>query len=298
MYMINKMVLWTVQFWLSYWISNISWKPSIESVNWVLDRAISSWINIFDTAPAYWDSEEIIGWYIKKNNLKWKIKIISKFSWLNSSNNTSDLLRISIENSINVLWVDYLDGYLLHNAKDFYNLEIIDSILKTKSEWLIKNIWVSIYEIDDALAVSENQSINYIQIPFNILDQRLNKTDFFINCKRNWIKIFARSPFLQWLLLMEEKNIPSNLSWVIPYLEKFDNIIWKYWLTRQEACIHYVLQNSNIDYFLFWVDNINQLNQNLEIAKKSIDFSQWIIEIEEYFINVEKKIISPNLWNN
>ena len=295
--MLNKLVLGTVQFWLDYWVNNNNWKPSLEKIYSILDQSINNWIYFLDTAPAYWNSEEIIGWYIKNRWLKWKIKIVSKFTGLDNSKHIYDFIKKNINNSLNILWINYLDWYLLHNAKDFYNIEIIHSIIDIKKEWLIKNIWVSIYEIDDALNVSKNELIDYIQIPFNILDQRLNNTDFFINCKKNWIKIFARSPFLQWLILMEENKIPSNLSWVISHLNKFDKIILKYWLTRTEACIYYVLQNKKIDYFLFWVDNIEQLNQNINIVNKNIDFSEWIKEIEKEFIDIEKVIISPNLWN-
>lgn len=294
--MLNKLVLWTVQFWLDYWINNKNWKPELEVIYWILDVLFANWIFYLDTATAYWNSEEIIWWYIKEKWLKWKVKIISKLTWVEDSNDIYDYIQKQIKESINKLWLDNLDWYLLHNVSNFYNKGILNSIIKIKNDWLVSNIWVSIYEIEDAINVSNNKLIDYIQIPFNILDQRLNSTEFFINCKRNWIKIFARSPFLQWLILMDEKKIPLHLSWVIPHLRKFDKIISKYWITRAEACIYYVLQNKNIDFFLFWVDSVDQLKQNINTIQKNIDFSEWIIEIEQEFANIEKNIISPNLW--
>ena len=290
-------MLWTVQFWLNYGINNKSWKPDIEKIYSILDNLIINWIYYLDTAPAYWDSEEIIWKYIKEKNINFKI--FSKFSGLNNDNkDIFNSIKNSILKSLKKLNVNTLEWYLLHNAKDFYNTEILNSLLKIKDEWLIKNIWVSIYEIEDALNISKNSKIDYIQIPFNILDQRLNNTEFFNNCKINKIKVIARSIFLQWLILMKNEDIPEDLKWVIPYLEKFDKIILKYWLTRVEACMLYTLQNEKIDFLLFWVDNLEQLSQNLNIANKNIDFSKGIKEIENNFKNIDKYIISPNLWNN
>lgn len=291
------MVLWTVQFWLDYGINNSSWRLGIDDIFSLLDRSLKLWIHILDTASVYGNAEEIIWQYIRNRWLKWKIKIISKFTGL--SNNTTDIyshIKESIWKSIHLLNVEFLDGYLLHNAKDFYNDSILEAIVTLKKEWYIKNIWVSIYDPQDALCVSINTNIDYIQIPFNIFDQRLKNTEFFNNCRSNWIKIFARSIFLQWLILMENTKIPQHLSWIIPYLDEFDKIIFNSNLTRQEAAMQYVLQNKDIDYLVFWVDNLFQLNENISIVKKNIDFSLEILEIENKFKNIDLKIISPNLW--
>lgn len=299
--MINKMVLWTVQFGLNYGINNVSGKPEINQIYAILDSAISSWIQLFDTAPLYGNSEEIIWSYLKDRWSFEDVRIISKFPWLwkLDSSNKEDIaseIRKSITYSKNLIWVTSFDWYLLHRANEFYNRDIIESLIGMKNEWVIQNIGVSIYTPEDALNVSLDQNMDYIQIPFNALDQRLKNTDFFENCKKNKIKVFARSIFLQWLLLMEKNKIPPHLKEVSSFLEDFDGIISKSWLTRQEAAMQYVLQNNDIDYLVFGIDNITQLNENIAIAKRKIDFSQEIWEIELRFKNIDERILSPNLW--
>jgi len=60
--------------------------------------------------------------------------------------------------------------------------------------------------------------------------------------------------------------------------------------------MQYVLQNNDIDYLVFGIDNIAQLNENIAIAKRKIDFSQEIREIELRLKNIDERILSPNLW--
>lgn len=296
----SKLVLGTVQFGVDYWINNNKWKPSIESIYKILDKALKSWIDTFDTASVYWNSEEILWGYILKNQLKDKIKIISKFKLPDSGINLNirNTIKEELFKSLNNLNIKLLDWYLLHKASDFYNEEIIRWLIDIKKEWFVKNIWVSIYEPKDAVNVSNNTNIDYIQIPYNILDQRLNSTNFFQNCKNNNIKIFARSVFLQGLILMKDEDIPKNLENIKPYLKIYDDILNKYKISRSEWAIQYILQNEKIDYLVFWVDDIIQLEENIRLANKKIDFREWILEIENIFKNVDKKIISPNLWNS
>ena len=108
--------------------------------------------------------------------------------------------------------------------------------------------------------------------------------------------MFARSPFLQGLILMDEKEIPPHLSEIKKYSAKFEKIIKKYKLTKQEAALLFVFNNKNIDHPVFGAETVSQLIQNLKIIKKTANFSKCFSELENNFAGVKKIIISPNLW--
>jgi len=281
----QKLVLGTVQLGIAYGINNSGGKPSREEALKILSFAYESGINIFDTANAYGKAENILGTFCKKYDLCGKIKIITKIKDPQELNKSLERLKM-----------DYVDGCLLHEPKDMRNKKIIDSLKKIKKSGLVKNIGVSVYEPEDAVYAVKSADIDYIQIPYNIFDQRLDKTNFFELAEKNNKKVFARSVFLQGLFFMPNKEIPSSIKNAVNYLDELDKIIVKYGLSRRQIAMQFALKNKNIDYVVFGVDNIKQLKENIDIANHNINCDDCIKEIKNKFINVEKNIISPDLW--
>ncbi|MFA4941242.1 MAG: aldo/keto reductase [Patescibacteria group bacterium] len=297
----NKLVLGTVQFGLNYGINNEAGKTSrIESLS-ILKEAVDSGMTIFDTAAAYGDAEEVLGEFISSYKLKNKVKIISKLSpniFDSNSQKPEYVVKEEVKKSLKRLQIDILDGFLLHTPTYFYNRDILNSLKQCREEGLIKHFGVSIYEEEHALDAVNSGLIDYIQVPYNVFDQRLNQTDFFKNAKKNNVKVFARSPFLQGLILMEDDHIPPYLSKIKKYLREFDEIINRHKFSRLEAALLFPYVNSDIDYVVFGINNIDQLREGIEIIteEKIKSFAECKKELKNKFINIEKSIISPVLW--
>ncbi|NQT66476.1 MAG: aldo/keto reductase [Actinobacteria bacterium] len=122
---------------------------------------------------------------------------------------------------------------------------------------------VSIYELEDAINVVNSGLVDYIQVPYSILDQRINSTDFFEQAQKNNVTVFTRSAFLQGLIMMEDGDIPDHLSYARNYLKMYNDIINEYGISRLEGAIHFVYDNNNIDYLVFGVDNKEQLIEDI-----------------------------------
>lgn len=298
----TKLVLGTVQLGMKYGLNNSVGQPTKEDSFLILDKALALGIEIFDTAWAYGVSEDVIGSWIKSRSLAGKIKVISKLKphVLNDypdGTKSSDIVRMELEKSLKRLSLDYLDGYLLHSPQYVYLNHVIAGLQKSKKDGIVKNIGVSIYDEAEALQAVE-LDIDYIQIPYNVFDQRLDATNFFDLAKKNKITVFARSPFLQGLLLMKPDQIPSHLTYLRPYLEKFIGLAAKYNLTPTEAALGFAL-GSRADHIVFGVDTKEQLIHNADIVKKSLSAVDkgLLVEIKESFKDLNKGAINPSLWN-
>jgi len=285
--LLNKLVLGTAQIGLEYGINNKNNKPNKKEALEIFDIAFKNGIKIFDTASAYGSAEEILGEFCEKNNIFEKIKIITKVSQDISAQLNESLARLKM---------DCVEGCLLHKPEDIKNKKIVEALKKIKKLGLAENIGVSVYEPKDAVYAAKMEEIDYIQIPYNIFDQRLDKTEFFELAKKNGKKVFARSVFLQGLLLMPEEKIPAHLKEAKPYLKKMDKIIAKHNLSRKQSVLHFVLENKNIDYVVFGTDSADQLKEIIDISNQKIDFNQCRKELENEFKEVPKYLISPNLW--
>ncbi|OGF24389.1 hypothetical protein A3H09_02260 [Candidatus Falkowbacteria bacterium RIFCSPLOWO2_12_FULL_45_13] len=295
--LINKLVLGTVQLGLDYGINNSSGRPFREEALMMLDWAYEKGITVFDTADSYGQAEEILGEFVRSRNLSGEIKIVTKFKPnLEVKNSLEKTMADQLRQSLKRLNSDYAAGYLLHDPGLIGKETIIKVMRGLKKAGLAKNIGVSIYEVEDAIYAAEHKGIDYIQVPYNILDQRLDKTDFFKLAEANGVTVFARSAFLQGLFFMPEEKIPASLAKVKIYLKELDRIIKKYGLSRLEAALMFSLNNDNIDYVVVGADNIRQLKEIIGLAAKQNDNPDCRRELKEQFNSVEKYIISPSLW--
>ena len=296
---LNKLVLGTVQLGLKYGINNQKSKPDRKKSLEMLDSAFKKGIRIFDTAYDYGDAEEILGEFLQNYNFDKEIKIITKLKpdiLSEKGGKAYDIIARNLKESLKRLKSSCVDGYLFHTPAYVKDNMLVGSLRKLKEQGFVKNIGVSIYEEEDAIYAVNLSWIDYIQIPYSIFDQRLDKTDFFKLAKKNGKKVFARSAFLQGLFFMPEEKIPSHLQNAKVYLEELDKIIAQYNLSRKQAALLFSLKNKNIDYVVFGADDIEQLKENINIAEQNIDCEDCIKELKGKFINIEKNIISPNLW--
>jgi len=292
----TKLCLGTVQFGLDYGINNFAGKPSKANSFEMLDEAIKQGISVIDTAVAYGNAEEILGDYGIANH---DVKVISKLKpnlITKDSKNPEDVVEQQVRGSLARMGLGQLDGYLLHTPENFYNKRIIEGLKRCKEQGLIRHFGVSIYEMQHALDVVESGEVDYIQIPYSIFDQRVDRTNFFEIAKQNSVTVYARSAFLQGLILMEESKIPSHLEMAKGYLRKFDQVITKYGFTRVEAAFLFAYTHPNIDYLVFGVDKMEHLLEDIELSRKIVDFAPCREELSNSFLNISKSIIFPSLW--
>ena len=296
-----ELCLGTVQFGMKYGINNVLGQPTIEESFEMLDIAIDKGIKVIDTAKAYGEAESILGKYFSIKRNANKVKVISKLCPNIIKHNERDIkgvIRKELEMSLERLNIDKLDGYLLHTPNYIYNKDIIQGLVSLKDEKLVSNIGVSIYEIEDGEEAIRTGVIDYIQLPYSILDQRGEKTGFISRAKKAGIKIYTRSAFLQGLFTMERERIPNHLQSVLRYIDQFENLLDKYKLSKMEALIQFVKSEENIDYLVFGVDTRDQLLQDIQLFNNCDINYKFIKEVKDCFINIEKSIIFPSLWSN
>jgi aryl-alcohol dehydrogenase-like predicted oxidoreductase len=292
----SRLCLGTVQFGLQYGINNRHGKPGREQVMAILDRALSSGITWIDTAAAYGDAETLLGDYGIAGQ---EVRVISKLMPNligDDCRNPEDVVEQEVRGSLQRLRADRLDGYLLHTPLYFYNRRIIAGLQRCREQGLVGHFGVSIYEEQHALDAAGSGLIDYIQVPYSVFDQRLDRTDFFKIARSNGVRVFARSAFLQGLIAMEAERIPEHLSIARGYLGDFDRIIERYGFNRIQAALLFSLTHPGIDQVVFGVDNLEQLIEDIDIARSEASFERCREELAGSFVNISRSIIFPSLW--
>ncbi len=290
----SKLCLGTVQLGMKYGVKNeLGRQPTEEESFAVLRAAKIGGIDFLDTASVYGEAETLLGHFGVEQA---GFHVISKLRPWGQQTTDKEAVLLEIESSLQRLKIKKLYGYMLHRAEDMNREAVAQGMVIAKKEGLVKNIGVSVYEPEEALRVIQAGIWDMIQIPYNVLDQRLDETDFFELAKKNHVKVFARSAFLQGLLLMEPEHLPPHLQKAVPYIEKFRQIVAKNHYTPEEGAMLFSYCHPEIDYVVFGVDTEAQLIRNVEICNKAKAFGNCWNVLRGAFTDVPREIVVPSLW--
>lgn len=293
---VARLTLGTVQFGLAYGIANQSGKPSYAICREIVAEAFAAGIRFFDTAAAYGESESVLGKALAELGITDQVVVVSKSCPLDTMRNeigaTRDFMKASLLKSLKHLGLERLPVYLFHLDAD---LAFIDILAEMRDGGLVESIGISVDTPQGALAAAEAPLVDAIQLPHNLLDQRFAESPWFTR-KEARTRIFARSAFLQGLLLMPEERIPEALHSVIPVRRKIEAIAAEAGVGMAELCLRYSLGFPAIDSVLIGVDNVNQLKENIAIAARGPLPSELILQITESVPDFPETIVRPSLW--
>ena len=292
--------LGTVQFGMDYGIRGKR-KPPLSDCLKMLDYAVHSGIQTIDTANAYGEAEDVVGAYLEKNpEVRRNLRVISKFR----PNLLDDLpedqyysvMKANLENSLCRLHTDYLDGYLLHSARYVFNDAIVETLLRLRNEGYVKKVGVSVYEVEEAKAGIQRRDLDFFQVPFSVLDQRMLHGGVFSLAAEKEVSIHSRSAFIQGLVLMNPEEVPAFLQErAAPVLQKVDLVCREAGVTRVELAIGFVKRQKAVSHLVFGVRNLEQLREDIRVFQQ--DLPEGVLEeLEKQFAAVDADIVMPSLW--
>jgi aryl-alcohol dehydrogenase-like predicted oxidoreductase len=288
-----KIGIGTVQFGLNYGISNASGQTSEEDVGGILEIATLNGIRIVDTAAHYGTSEEVLGSGLPENH---QFRIITKtqrFSKAFITPSDAHQLEETFMRSLKNLRSLSVAGLMIHHADDLLaeNGELLwHKMVELKQKGLVGKIGVSVYTANQIDGLLQRFPLELIQLPINVLDQRLIQTGHLKKIKERGIEIHARSVFLQGLLVMDPDRLSPYFNSVKQHLKRYFADLKLFKITPVQAALGLVSGLGEIDAVICGVNNPGQLEELCSAVKSSptIDFSLYAIN--------DEKILNPSLW--
>ena len=266
---VSRLALGTVELGLEYGInaSRDFKKPYEKDSIYLLHKAMDMGINLFDTAPSYGNSEELLGkaFANKKNCI-----IATKVSIPPKGEDCEKFILSSLIRSRKKLQRKYLDIVQVHNATvdTFLNSDIFKILLKEKEAGNIRYIGASVYGQENALAAINSGMIDVLQIAYNVLDQRMDEK-VLAKAKSEGIGILSRSVFLKGVLTERIKYLPKSCA---PLKKAAENIKIKMklssWQDLSNFALRFALSNPIIDSVLVGVSNEAELDFALNAFNK------------------------------
>ena len=283
-YKLSQLSLGTVQFGLDYGVANQSGQIGFDEAKKIIEYVTQNGINCFDTAREYGNSEKVLGKILQNDNF-----IISKIKSKDFDNLDENIIK-----SLDNLNQKTLFGLLLHDSDKLFSWTQDDErkIDSLKNNNQINLFGISIYTNNEFKEAIKNDSIDIIQIPFNLFDQRAIRYKWFEKAKENNKLLVIRSIFLQGLLLMDKDNIPLHLQEAKEYIIKLNDIVKQLKISKESFLFSFIKYYAKDSIILFGCDNLSQAKQNIQEFNCTIEYDFNI----DIFRNISEKIYNPINW--
>ena len=173
------------------------------------------------------------------------------------------------------------------------NCHIINTTFKKIKKYKLSNeVGVSIYSNYLKEDYLELIDLDFIQCPFNLVDQSLKKKGVIKYLNKKKIKIIIRSIFLQGILLRKNsagkkifKNYPTFSKNLEKFIDKQKNLL--------KFNLDFIFSQNFFSNLVIGFDNFKQFNEINNFIKKYRE--KKAISIEE-IKSFNKKIINPYEW--
>jgi aryl-alcohol dehydrogenase-like predicted oxidoreductase len=288
-----KLGLGTVQFGVNYGLSNAEGQTSVEEAFRILEVASENGIQVIDTATLYGSSEEVLGEILPDNHA---FKLVTKTARIDARRITPDdasRLEQTFVNSLNKLRSPSIYGLMIHNAEDVLaenGTLLMEKMIDLKRQGLVAKIGVSVYNPLQVDKILEKFNIDLVQIPLNVLDQRMLIGGQTASLKKRGVEIHVRSAFLQGLLLMRPETLPRHFDPVRKHLAHYNDFLQNNNLSPVQAALGFLATCNDIDVVVCGVNNHLQLHELCLMTEPlpNFDFSEFKID--------DDLILNPSKW--
>jgi len=279
-----KLGLGTAQFGSPYGVTNTCGQVQPEAARAIMQFALKSGVDLFDTAPAYGRAEEIIG-----PVLPFRAKIVTKTRIARQpSFGIGDIaaIRASFMNSLGALGRTAVYGLLIHSPEDLLRPGgdlIVELLLELRDRGAVQKVGVSVLKREHIEYCLRRYRLDLYQIPMNYVDQRIVRSGLLRDLLESGAEIHARSVFLQGILLAQPADLPS---YFFPWRDKLERIrseLVAAGASPGAAGLEFVQSRTPASYALVGVTSVaelQELQQQSSVAAAGLPFEDFAIDDE------------------
>ncbi len=273
--------------------------PDRSEAVYLLRYAADQGINLFDTAPAYGESERLLGEALGHRHdcyFATKVPIPEEDGKMLTGKSLQAAINGSLEASLKALNRDWLDIVQIHNATtDILNRgEMTEVLLRARELGIIRFLGASVYGEESARAVIEAGHFDILQLAYNLLDQRM-AAKIFPQASQAKIGVICRSALLKGALSEKAEWLPEELFALRQQAAKVVRILAGSWRKLPQIALRFCLSSAYIDTVLIGVGNQPELSSALEAATAG-PLSNDELKLAANLALQDERLINPSYW--
>lgn len=290
---VSALTLGTVELGLDYGFKGSAHysRPSRADAVKLVRHSIDRGVNLIDTARAYGDAESVVGEAVSESPVK---PMIATKVAITAETKPEDVFT-SVETSLRELRAGQVELLQIHSATlaALANRPALDALLEVRERGLALHVAASIYTVDEALASLSTDWARSVQVPFNMLDQRMADRVFPVSTGAGR-GILVRSAFLRGVLTPAVDEIPAQLATLGEAAHRALALLGT---TKQDLAswaLRFVLSFDAVSSVIAGVRTIEEVDANIDAA----ELGPWPMDLfarrPEFAVN--DPIVSPANW--
>jgi aryl-alcohol dehydrogenase-like predicted oxidoreductase len=256
---VKPVLLGTAQWGLDYGITNARGLLADEALHDIVSEARSWGIEALDTSPAYGTAESRIPQFASGFRIQTKCL---------TANNSKRTPTESFWHSVSAC-AARPECLLIHDwssASPSERANAVKEIEDLRDSGEVLAVGVSAYseaDIEDALSMF--RTLDVVQVPTSILDQRLVGSSVIGSARSGSTRIQARSIFLQGVLLSEDNHFSSH-----PDVLRFNKRAAEIGMSQLKLALAYLAAQEWVDEVTFGVTSSSELNAIMRTMTDSL----------------------------
>jgi aryl-alcohol dehydrogenase-like predicted oxidoreductase len=271
--------------------------PSEDDAIGLIRAALDRGVTLVDTAPAYGDSERIVGRAAGRDPRAIIATKITPPAPPDVDSGFSRTVIASLECSLRALGRDTVDIVQIHNATREMIEEgaVTDALLEALRRGLVRVIGASVYGEDAALAVIRSGRYGVLQIAFNALDQRMMR-EVLPAADAAGIGVIVRSAFLKGALTPKAQWLPDPLAALRESAARARDVIaGGSWDRLPEAAMRFCLSVPHVASVLTGARTIGELDEAIA-AEAAGPLDPALVARASALAITDEHLLNPSHW--
>lgn len=287
--MTQQLALGTAQFGLDYGITNTRGRVPADDAAALLRQAWAGGMRIVDTAQAYGNSEEVLGTAMRD---AWRV-VTKTLPLRLESVDAAAVARVDEAFAQSLEQLGRVDTLLVHHARDVLvpgGERLFSWLQAQKQRGRVSRIGVSVYDGAEVAALLDRYSLDVVQLPASIADQRLLEDGSVARLHGAGVEVHVRSLFLQGLLLASPQFLAQRFPAQREWLERFHAECARRGIAAQQACFGFFKSREEFSVAVVGVSSAEELTQLLQTwgSAPVVDWSGWGVDNTGF--------TDPRLW--
>ncbi len=237
----------------------------------LLQAALESGINFFDTARAYGTSEQIMGKAFRDRRNR--VVIGTKCRHFRDSNGRlpdskalKKIIEASLQESLAALQTDYIDVYMLHQGdlEILGRAEIAETFSNLKKQGVIRATGVSTYKVEETEMAINSGAWDVVQLPFNLMDQ--SQAAAFPLAAQHGVGIVGRSVLFKGILSEKGRHLHPELKRVAEHRAAYQTLLSESVPNLSTLATKFALSFPEISSVLVGIDRMDYLKKAVSVA--------------------------------
>lgn len=240
--------------------------------------------SVVDTAPVYGEAEVQIG--------------LSPASFgIHTKLDPSCRPYVSLAKSLKRLSTDHIDVLYVHDPAVV--LDPDSGVLDEASALVgpeVSKIGVSIYDSLQFEAALHDPRVSVIQCPINLASREIQPSQLLLAAERG-VEIYARSVFLQGVLLADPRSLPPGLQSFQSFLEDLDRLSGEWDISREAMCAGWVKSLPAISGVLLGAVRCEQLVDAVKVFRAGALPAELLRSLED-LSRPPSPAVDPRSWKS